>query len=122
MILGAAAPPTTAAARSPAQPDQPKRQCFWTNQINNFAAVDDRTVNVRVGVRDVYQFELLGRCPDVDWSHKIAVVSRGGPSICTGLDAEIITPSPIGPQRCAVRSVRKLTDAEIKALSSKAQP
>lgn len=99
-----------------------KKQCFWTRQVNNFASSDDRIVNVRVGVKDVYQFEMFGRCNDVDWSNRIALVSRGSSYICSGLDAEIITPSPIGPQRCPVRNIRKLTPEEIKALPKRARP
>ncbi len=113
-----------AAAKSPLESEaaKPKRQCFWTNQVNSFASSDDRIVNVRVGVKDVYQFEMFGRCNDVDWSNKIALVSRGSSSICSGMDAEIISPSPIGPQRCPVRNVRKLTPEEVKVLPKGARP
>jgi hypothetical protein len=34
----------------------------------------------------------------------------------------VITHSPIGPMRCPVRSVRKLTKEEIAALPRKARP
>lgn len=113
-----------AAAKSPPEPGaaKPKRECFWTNQVSSFASSDDRIVNLRVGVKDVYQLEMFGRCADVDWGNKIALVSRGGSHICTGLDAEVIAPSPIGPQRCPVSKVRKLTPDEVKALPKRARP
>lgn len=112
-----------AVAKTPLEPGtKPARQCFWANQVNNFAAADDKSVNIRVGVKDVYQLEILGSCPDIDWTHKIAIVSRGSNSICSGLDAEIVAPSPIGPMRCPVRAVRKLNEAEIKALPRRARP
>lgn len=121
MSLSAAVPAAT--AKSPLEPgDKPKRQCFWTHQANGFAAADDKFVNVRVGVKDVYQFEMFGRCHEVDWQNKIALVSRGGSSICTGMDADIVTPTSIGPQRCPVRAVRKLTPEEVKALPKRAKP
>ncbi|MDP3855684.1 DUF6491 family protein [Phenylobacterium sp.] len=110
-----------AAASDPA-PAKPKRQCFLTDNVTNFSAIDSRTVNLRVGVKDVYQLDLLGTCPDIDWNHEIALVSRGSSWICSGLDATVITKGPIGPQRCAVRSVRKLTPQEIAALPSRAKP
>lgn len=121
--LGTAAP-EGAVAKSPLEPaaKEPRRQCFWADRVTNFASADERIVNVRVGVRDVYEFEMLGRCHDLDWSHSIAIVSRGGSTICSGLDAEIIAPSAIGPQRCPVRNVRKLTKAEIEALPPRAKP
>lgn len=113
----------TSAAKSPVEnAEKPRRQCFWANQVNNFAAESDEVVNVRVGVRDIYRLELFGTCPEIDWTQEIAIVSRGGSTICSGLDAEIITPSSIGPQRCTVRKVRKLNEAEIKALPAKAKP
>ena len=73
-------------------------------------------------MRDVYQFEMFGRCEDVDWNQSIALVSRGSSYICTGLDAEIISPTSIGPHRCPVRNIRKLTAEEIKALPKRARP
>lgn len=124
LALAASATPASL-ARSPEEPkSEPKapRQCFWTHQITNFASDDDRIVNVRVGVKDVYQFEMFGPCLDVDWNTKIAVVSRSGSNICSGLDAEIISPSQIGPQRCQVRNVRKLSEAEVAALPKRARP
>lgn len=121
LLTGSATAP--AFAKSPEEPGaKPQRQCFWTRQVNSFASNDERVVNIRVGVKDVYQLEMFGRCHDVDWSHNIAIRSRGSSYICTGLDAEIIAPSSIGPQRCAVRSVRKLTEAEAKALPKHAKP
>ena len=86
------------------------------------AAQGDRLVNLRVGVKDYFQLELMGPCPDVDWTQKIALVSRGGSTICSGLDAEIVTPSPIGPQKCPVKSVRKLTPTEVATLPKGAKP
>jgi hypothetical protein len=111
-----------ALAADPAPAETPARQCFWTRDVNGFNAVDDRTVNLRVGVKDVYQLELFSRCPDIDWTEQIAIESRGSTWICSGLDAVLIAPSPIGPQRCMVRSVRKLTPEEVEALHKKAKP
>lgn len=111
-----------ALAKSPLEPGKTPRQCFWTQRVTNFASSDERIVNVRVGVKEVWQLEMLGRCHDVDWTTQIALRSRGSSHICSGLDAEVIAPSPIGPQRCAVKSVRKLTEAEIKALPKRARP
>lgn len=100
----------------------PRRQCFFASSASSFSAVDERTVHVRVGVNDVYRLDLFGRCPDIDWNQQIALVSRGGSSICSGLDATIITKGPFGPQRCAVTNVAKLTPEEVAALKPKEKP
>lgn len=120
LLVAGAAFPATAETEAPGKSDG--RQCFWARNVTNFNAVDDRTVNIRVGVRDVYRMELLGPCPDIDWTQTIGIVSRGGSWICSGLDAEIVTPSPIGRQRCAVRDIRKLTPEEAAALPAKEKP
>jgi hypothetical protein len=112
-----------AAAKSPLEPgSKPPRQCFWNHEVENFASNDDRIVNVRVRVKDIYQFEMFGRCDEVDWANHIAIVSRGSDYICTGMDADIVTPSSLGPHRCAVRSIRKLTPEEVAALPKHARP
>ena len=91
-------------------------------RVDGFAAPDEKTLYVRVGVRDVYRFDMFGTCPDLDWNQRLALVSRGSSWICSGMDAEVITHSPIGPQRCPVRHVRKLTPQEIAALPPKSRP
>lgn len=110
------------AAQSPKAAAKPRQSCFWTQSVNNFAAPDDRNVYIRVGVKDVYHMEIFGSCPDIDWAQRVALVSRGSSSICEGMDAELVTGSPIGPQRCPVRSIQKLTPAEVAALPKKARP
>lgn len=124
-VLAAAAAALSGGGAAPAgaaDKPSPPRQCFWNHQVNSFAAQGDRTVNLRVGVNDYYQLELFSPCPDVEWTQKIALISRGTSTICSGLDAEVVTPSPIGPQKCLVRNVRKLTPAEVAALPKGAKP
>jgi len=100
-----------------------QRACFYANDVDGFAAQDDRIVNVRVGVNDVYQFELFAPCPDVRWNETLGLQTRGGSNfICSGLDAEIVSPTPIGPQRCPVTNIRKLTPEEVAALPKGARP
>ncbi len=115
---------TTTAMAADAAPTagKPKRQCFWANQVTSFAAVDEDTVNLRVGIKDVYQLEMLGPCHDVDWSNAIGIRSRGSSYICSGLDIELIAPSTIGAGRCQVQTMRKLTPVEIAALPKRGKP
>lgn len=116
-LLAPGAPASADAAKAPAP-----RQCFWTHQVSGFNAPNDRTVNLRVGVRDVYRLDLFAPCHDVNWNEQIALESRGQPDICSGLDATIITQTTAGPQRCAVKTVRKLTPEEVAALPAKERP
>lgn len=99
-----------------AQAEKERRDCFHARSVNGFNPVDEDTVDVRVGPNRRYRLELAGYCPDIDWSWRIALRTRGGSSwICHGLDAELIVPSPTGRQNCLVSSVRRLSEQEIEA-------
>jgi hypothetical protein len=114
---------TAAFAPAPEAPDAKAAQaCFWERRIENFASDDDRYVNVLVGTKDVYRFEFLGRCSDIDYARSISVRSRGRNFICPGADAVVTVPTDLGPLRCTVRSIRKLSEAEITALPKGARP
>lgn len=114
--LGAAAAAVATAGAPAAAPRSDGRDCFNASSVSGFRPVDRETVDFTVGVRRHYRLELLGYCPDVDWSWRIALRTRSGSSwICRGLDAELIVPSPTGTQRCPVGSVRRLTEEEYRA-------
>jgi hypothetical protein len=127
-LAAAALVALTTAGASAAPADKPadsgkRNECFWTRFADGFAAPDEHTLYVRVGVRDVYQFEMFAPCQGLDWDQRIALISRAGGTICTGMDADVVThETGIGRQRCAVRSVRKLTREEIAALPKRARP
>jgi hypothetical protein len=105
-------------ASAPATAASGARDCFSARSVNGFTPRDDDTVDVQVGARRYYRLELAGVCPNVNWATGVALVSRGGTSfICQGLDADLVVPNPgLGPQRCLVSSVRRLSDAEVQAL------
>ena len=98
------------------------RACFRAADISSWTAADSSTVNLRVSVNDYYRLKLLGSCPDVDWTQRIGIEHRGSSWICGGLDATLIVPGQIGPRRCPVSSVHKLTPAEVAALPPKQKP
>ena len=91
-------------------------QCFYSGNVSGFGAVDDNTVNVFVGANDVYTLDLLGACPDVDWSMQIGIRATGGsPWVCSGSNAEILVPSPMGTQNCMVTNIQKLSPEAARA-------
>jgi hypothetical protein len=119
LALGAGAATAADNAGKPVAPNQ----CFWTRNITGFAAPDDHTVYIRVSFRDVYRLDLMVACPDVEWNQRIALVSRSGSNICNALDAEIVSHATgLGRQRCPVKTLTKLSPAEIAALPRHAKP
>lgn len=96
-----------------------QNQCFLPSQVNGFNAIDDETVQVFVGVNDVYTLDLAGPCNNVDWSTQIGIRSTGGASwVCQGLDAELLVPGPLGTNRCMVTNIQKLSPEAAQAARS----
>ena len=115
-ILAACAMDGSGGARA-AGAGQRGEQCFYPNRGTTFSTVDRDHVDVRIGSRRVYRLTLGAGCFDIDWAQAIALRSRTGSGfICSAGDAEIFAPSPgLGPQRCLVTDIRRLTEAEINA-------
>ena len=94
---------------------------FTADDINGVARSLERRgagVGLRVGVKDEYELALLGYCPDVDWTRRIALRSVSGSSmICTsdamGWEIVVLDRPGIGPDSCRVRAIRKL-ESEVR--------
>jgi len=99
-----------------------QKSCFFNRDIRGFAAPDDKTLYLRVRAKDVYRLDMKGRCPELDWEHKIAIDSRGSSSICSAIDATVLVKNPIGVSRCSVETLTRLTPEEIAALPKKSRP
>jgi hypothetical protein len=121
LAFSASAQPPT----GPPPPPKPRPSCFWTSRIENFAAVDDRNLYLRVGIHDIYRAKLFSSCFDVAWVHRLALVSHSSSLICEGpnLDVDVIVRDVgLGRQRCPVTDIRKLTPDEVAALPKDARP
>lgn len=113
-LLGA--PADNATAEGSAMQSPPARDCFSARSISSFSPAGREAVDVRVGANRHYRLMLGGYCPDVDWSLRLGVQTRGGSSfICAGYDAEILVPGSTGVQRCSVTEVRRLIPEEVRA-------
>ncbi len=120
-VAGLLAAPMGAGAASPAP-----KACFFAHELSSWREAGDKTVNLRVGVSDVYQLKLLAPCPDLPFAESIGVeTSNGSSNICSGLDISLIVPSSVThtvPQRCMATSLRRLTPEEAKALPAREKP
>lgn len=119
LIMGMAG--TAAPAASQAQADPPMRQCFSNRNVTNFVQEDARTVNIRVGAGDYFRLTTMSDCRDIAYANGVALQSHAQ-QICDGIDVTIIVPNSISPRRCEVRTVQRLTAAEVAALPRGAKP
>ncbi|MDB5470853.1 MAG: hypothetical protein JWR84_2413 [Caulobacter sp.] len=125
-LLGTALLVTGAAGVVQAQPAKKalsaRTDCFFNRQVRNYTtADDDKTLYVRAG-RDTYRLETFGRCTDLSNALEIGFDSHPTSSICSAQDVTLLVHSSIGPQRCAVRSLDKLTPEQVAALPKGDRP
>lgn len=99
--------------------EKARNSCFRPDNVNGFTVIDDQTVDVTIARNDVYRLTLFAPSPDIDWSLRIGIDSRGRPWVCSGYDAEIIVPDATGRRRYPVTDIRKLTPEEIAAERAK---
>ena len=106
---GPTGPADTASAR-------PRGQCFNASSVNSFHALGDNAVIVTVGANRYYKLDIVGVCPNIDWTQRVGLRTTGGSSwICEGNDAEFVVPSSTGTQRCPVTGVHPVSPEEAKA-------
>jgi hypothetical protein len=111
-----------AAGAAVAQPPA-ANQCILVRNINSFNAPNDRTVYVRVGVKDFYRLDLMGDCVGITFGNSLALESSPGRSwICSPLEATVINHKIGMNQRCPVSAIHKLTPDEAAALPKRDRP
>ena len=121
-VCACAAPGASeAAAGGAAAPDR-VAHCFRPRDVWSWRAVGQDTVYLRTNANRTYRMRLMGPCPDVDWAQRLGVKSPAGTMICSAIDAEVVTPSTIGPHRCPVSALQELTPAEAAALPKGQRP
>src|SRR6478735_3031603 len=92
-------------------------RCFNASAARNFRSVNATTVHLRVGRRDFYRIDLLGPCPDINFSMRLGLRTSGSAQVCTGsgLGTSIVVPGSRGPTRCPIRQITALTAEEVAA-------
>ena len=88
--------------------------------IRNFAWQDDYTVNLNIDRREVYQLKTIINCPDLGGAG--LSYRSSADVVCDGLDLNLVARTTRGPRECAVKSIRKLSPAEVAALPTRARP
>jgi hypothetical protein len=97
--------------------------CFLQRNINGFSAPNDRTVYIRVGVKEIWRLDLMTSCTGLTFRNGFALQgSPTGPWICNPLDATVIIRNTGITQRCPVSGIHHLTADEVAALPKKQRP
>ncbi len=108
-----------------ASAEAPQRSCFRLGSIRGQNVIDRQTVlfGVGVGQREVYQMKMRGACLDNLNNDPLVLIPTGGSDqICDRMDMSVRVSTPIGSTPCLIESVRKLTPAEVAALTPDQRP
>ena len=67
-------------------------QCLYVRNITNFNAVDNQTLYVRVGVNQIFRFDLFKNCLGLTFRQSLTIKATGAsPWICSPLTARSAT-------------------------------
>jgi hypothetical protein len=114
----------TAATESRAQQSHTANQCFFTRDIQNYLAPDDRTLYLRVRNSAIYRIDLVNACPEMPMNiGRIALQTVAGSGmICRAIDLDLKVSSNGTSTACLIKSLHKLTPEEAAALPKEDRP
>ena len=113
-----------AVAQSPGK-SEPKRSCFYFNQLDNWKAPDAKTIYIRVGMHRIYRLDLAGSCSGLRSPGAFLITKIRGPhTICSAIDWDLHVAQSWQdiPQACIVKKMTELSPAEIAEIPPKAKP
>ncbi len=121
-LLSFAATPSLADSRSASNADS---SCFAASQWNGWKSPSPSVIYLRVGVNDIYRLDLSYGSSELDEPdvHLISLL-RGSDWICSPLDLQLAVADDSGGFRepLIVRSITRLTPAQIAAIPPKFRP
>jgi hypothetical protein len=126
ILIAAAAVLSLAGVAHAATPDKTPnttRNCFLTNDWQDWRGADANTIYLRVHVRDYYKVELSsGSNMVTDQSNHLVSQVRGSPWICGPLDLDLKISDGHISEPLIVKSITKLTPEQVAAIPKKVLP
>ena len=91
------------------------RQCFFLRTVDRYSQAPDAAggnarILVRAGGNKRFLLESVSSCPEIDFTFKLALDNRFGPTLCTGDTADLLVPSPSGTDSCMVRVIGRMQE------------
>lgn len=126
VTLAALAGASASDAQAPQEtPRKASRACFLANDVSGWKEARPGLMNFRTTRKEYYQATVYGPCPRLDFSQQLVIVSRMSERICEGDDAVLVMArgaGDVGPERCRIDKIRRLSDEEVAALAPKDKP
>jgi hypothetical protein len=109
------------------KPAPAENQCFPISSFENWRALDNKTMYLRVNVNEYFRIDMSGECPELTYpdAHLITVW-RGSSEVCGPLDWDLKVADGSGPGSfavpCIVKGQTRLSPAEAAAIPKKFKP
>ncbi len=100
------------------------QDCFFSSTWSGWKAPDDKTLLLRIGVRDVFRVDLQGETSQLhDPGARLVNVIRGSNSICSPLDLDLKVTSDSGfSVPLIATAITRLTPDQVAAIPKRDQP
>lgn len=110
-------------ADAPAAKPKPQSSCFFTRNWDGWRSPDEKTIYLRVNVRDIFKVDLASGSSLLAWpdSHLINEV-RGTDSVCGPIDLDLKISDRNFVEPLFVKAITKLTPEEVAAIPKKFLP
>jgi len=111
------------AAHAEAPDAKPKSSCFFTRDWDGWRSPDEKTIYLRVRVRDIYRVDLSYGSQILTWpdSHLINEV-RGTDWVCKPIDLELKVANDHFAVPLFIKAITRLTPEEVAAIPKKYLP
>ncbi|MGZ3272623.1 MAG: DUF6491 family protein [Caulobacteraceae bacterium] len=123
LLAAVAALGLASAAHADAPAAKPKSSCFFTRNWDGWRSPDEKTIYLRVGLRDIYKVDLASGSSLLTWpdSHLINEV-RGTDSVCSPIDLDLKVANDHFVEPLFIKAITKLTPEEVAAIPKKFLP
>jgi hypothetical protein len=109
-----------------AQPPAPKNECFFVRQFENWKpGGDEKTIYIRVAGNRYYRLGTANRCPVLSDVDPVMVNKFRSDTICSPLDFDMKLKRNGVPDiatACTIRTMTRMTPAEVAALPARQKP
>jgi hypothetical protein len=111
------------AARAEAPAAKPKSSCFFTRNWDGWRSPDEKTIYLRVNVRDIFKVDLSYGSSLLTWpdSHLINEV-RGTDWVCQPIDLDLKVANDHFAEPLFIKAITRLTPEEVAAIPKKYLP
>jgi len=111
------------AVDAPAAAGKPKTSCFFARDWEGWHSPNEKTIYLRVGVRDIWRVDLAGGSNLLAWpdSHLVQNV-WGMDSVCNPIDLDLKVANDHVVEPLFVKAITKLTPEEVAAIPKKDLP